>query len=239
MSTALDSFFDEQEREVLQLLENDVVKGIIAGGVEETAAGILPASLLTTASLPVVNLMERSYSKAVSDNVEEGYGSQVDEATQKAANSTQASTVISFNQTTQKELVSALTAAVALEDDDGGDVDVALKLALAYSLIKAVFNKLRFKRKQAILDSAVYGPYNQGLHDSAVALEQQTGRKVSKQWVSLMDGRVRDSHQALHGDKVDVGSSFFVKGVPIRFPRDPLAPVHLTINCRCVLKFGN
>lgn len=182
--------------------------------------------------------MAAVYAKGVSDSIADGYGSQVQEQTQAAAVSEHLSTVNSFNETTRNEVLAALGTAAVLTDPDGGDVDIALKLALAYSLVKTVFNKLRTKRKRLIVDSAVLGPYNQGLFDSAVEMEKATGRTLTKEWVSLMDERVRNAHKDLHGDRVPVGSPFYVKGVPIRFPKDPLAPPGLTINCRCVLRFG-
>lgn len=185
----------------------------------------------------VVDAMSDVYQKAIYDNISEGYGNTVNDDVMAAALSEHLSSVNSFNSTTQDQIIAAMQTAAALTDEDGGDIDIALKAALAYSLIKAVFNKLRKSRKSLIVESAVLGPYNQGLHDSVQALPDR-GVSVKKQWVSLRDERVRQAHKGLHGEKVPAGSSFYVDGIPIRFPKDPLAPPSLTINCRCFLKFG-
>jgi len=238
VSAALDKIFDEQERLALAAVNSDVSKSILAAGVSAGVENIITSADLRQVSEKLLPLMQDIYRKAVEDTVEEGYGSEVSEPTETAAGSQQIVVVNNFNDTTQEEIKSALTTAAVLTDGDGGDVDVALKLALAYSLIKSIFNKLRASRKNLILETAVYGSYNQGLFDAAVANEVATSRTLMKQWVSMLDGKVRDSHRALHGDKVQVGAPFFVNGVAIRFPKDPLAPPNLTIGCRCVLKFS-
>jgi hypothetical protein len=185
-------------------------------------------------------LMDGIYQQAVVDNIQEGYGTPVQEDLKNASISQNISTVNEFNSTTQKQIVAAMLQASALTDDSsGGDVDVALKLALAYSLIKSVFNKLRSKRKPLIVDTGVLGAYNLGLFDSSVALEKQdTSRPITKEWLSLKDEKVRIAHRNLNGEKIPVQDAFIYNGIPIRFPKDPLAPANLTINCRCLLKFS-
>lgn len=219
-------------------MNSDAVKAAIASGSVPLIMSAIPTTLLTPTTVGLVAAMLASYNKAVTDNVEEGYGAPVSQQTADAAASEHLASVNNFNSTTQQEVASALVAASQLSDETDGDIDIALKIALAYSLIKAVFNKLRTKRRKLIVDAAVLGTYNQGLYDSATAEEQRSGRIVQKQWISLMDERVRSTHRQLHGDKVAVGTPFIVDGVSIRFPKDPLAPPGLTINCRCVLRFS-
>jgi len=112
---------------------------------------------------------------------------------------------------------------------------VAMKVALAYASVRAIFNNLRVKRKGLIHSSSVFGVYNQAVFDAGQAA-QFKNMKLSKTWVSLKDERVRHTHRELHGKKVPFSSTFISDGSVIRFPRDPLAPVSQTINCRCVLK---
>ena len=196
-------------------------------------ASIVPMDVLAVSTTQLSESMKDIYEQAISDNIEAGYGRTVTAAQADAAVSEHLANVNNFNATTQKQVEEALAAASLGRDKDGDDLNIAFKLILATVLIKAVFNKLRSKRKSMIVDSAVLGPYNQGLFDSA----SNADAGVNKQWISLKDENVRISHKQLHGEKVPVGSTFFVKGVPIRFPKDPLAPPGLTINCRCVLKF--
>jgi len=188
---------------------------------------------LAVSTAPLLASMRSIYEQAVSDNIQEGFGDTVTEQQAEAAVSEHIATVNEFNSTTQNQVAQALGAASVAKAEDGGDIDVAFKAILAATLVKAVFNKLRSNRKRMIVDSAVLGPYNQGLFDSA----SNSDVALNKQWISLKDERVRIPHKQLHGDIVPVSSPFFVNGVPIRFPKDPVAPPSLTINCRCVLKF--
>lgn len=236
MSDLLDEIINDQEDAVLNELKSETVLALLSLGAGSNFAAVAPLAVLMAASQRVVDAMSDVYRKAIYDSISEGYGTSVNETVMNAAMSEHLSAVNSFNSTTQAQVIAAMQTASSLTDDDGGDVDIALKAALAYSLIKAVFNKLRKSRKSLITDSAVIGPYNQGLHDSVQSLPDR-GVSVKKQWVSLRDERVRQAHKHLHGEKVPAGSSFYVDGVPIRFPKDPLAPPSLTINCRCFLKF--
>lgn len=237
LSDIIDDIIDEQEDTVLKELNSEAIVAMIMLGAGANFASVAPLASLLASSQKIVDAMSDVYRKAIYDNISEGYGSAVDEQVMAAALSEHLSAVNSFNSTTQAEVVAAMQTAAALTDDDSGDVDVALKVALAYSLIKSVFNKLRKSRKKLIVESATLGPYNQGLYDSVQSL-QARGVNVTKQWVSLRDERVRQTHRHLHGEKVAASSAFYVDGIPIRFPKDPLAPPSMTINCRCFLKFG-
>lgn len=53
---------------------------------------------------------------------------------------------------------------------------------------------------------------------------------LMKMWVSADDDRVRESHEALHGDIVKHDADF-ANG--LQFPRDPSGPAEEVINCRC------
>lgn len=197
---------------------------------------LFPKSMLITSTEPLLASMSDSYRKGVSDNIDEGFGATVSEDVSTAATSEHLAVVDNYVSTTQQQILDSLSEMATLKDDNG-DVDLILKTYLTVVAIKAIFNKLRTTKRKTIMDAAVLGPYNQGLFDSAQARVSRTGIEVKKQWVSLMDERVRASHARLNGDVVPVGSPFYVNGVPIRFPKDPLAPPELTIGCRCVLRF--
>lgn len=221
---------------VLDRLNSADVQSALRSGSILRIEELFPKSVLMTSTDPLVASMMDSYRKGVSDNIDEGYGTAVSEEFATAATSEHLSVVDNYVSTTQQQILNSLAEASALKDDSG-DVDIVLKTYLAAVAIKAIFNKLRTTKRKPIIDAAVLGPYNQGLFDSAQAMVSRTGVEVKKQWVSLMDERVRASHAQLNGDVVSVGSPFYVNGVPIRFPKDPLAPPGLTIGCRCVLRF--
>ena len=231
---------DNQEEAILAELNSDATKALLGLGRDADFSAVAPLAVLTSAAMPMVATMDNVYQQAIVDNIEEGYGSPVPEDTKNASVSQNVTTVNQFNSTTQDQVVAAVAQAAALEDGGDGDVDVAFKIALAYSLVKAVFNRLRSKRKPLIVDTGVLGAYNLGLFDSSVQteIEGDGSRPITKEWLSLRDEKVRLAHRDLDGEKVPVQDTFIYNGIPIRFPKDPLAPPNLTINCRCILKFS-
>jgi len=230
----LDDIIDSQEEVTLAAIAAPAATSLLSLGSDSNFASVVPTTELAVSTIPLLASMRSIYEQAVSDNIQEGFGQTVSEQQAEAAVSEHLATVNEFNNTTRDQVTQALAAASVAQAEDGGDIDVVFKAILAATLVKAVFNKLRSSRKRMIIDSAVLGPYNQGLFDSA----SNSDVVLKKQWVSLKDERVRVPHKQLHGDIVPVSSPFFVNGVPIRFPKDPVAPPSLTINCRCVLKFS-
>jgi len=56
-------------------------------------------------------------------------------------------------------------------------------------------------------------------------------------WRTAQDDRVRDSHEAMDGQRQPYGQPFISgDGNFLRYPGDPLAPAEETINCRCWLE---
>ena len=232
MKTVLDAVIDEQERLSLEALEEDATKALIGLGDQADFASVVSLAALTTASDPLVNEMKKAYEKGIEDNIQEGYGTPVQEDLANAAMSQQVSTVDTFNSTTQKYIVQALSQAANIQGEDE-DIDIVFKVLLAYYLIKGIFRLLRSKRRKIIVDSAIVGSYNMGLYDSALS-----DPTIKKTWITMHDNRVRETHRLLRGDNVPINEPFIVNSIPIRFPRDPLSPPSLTINCRCFLKFS-
>lgn len=62
------------------------------------------------------------------------------------------------------------------------------------------------------------------------------GTSSTKEWLSAGDDRVRETHQEMDGQSVDIGDDFLVAGAyPAAGPHDERLPVEETANCRCVL----
>jgi HK97 family phage portal protein len=129
------------------------------------------------------------------------------------------------NNTTKEEIAAALIIAMAMGDDE--DRIGLLKAALA-----AIFANLLGKRKRVIAEQEAQASYNAGTYLSGI----QMGGGM-KTWVTRRDSRVRGEHILLHGKTVEMKDGFLVDGSTLRFPGDPLAPISLTINCRCRLRF--
>tara|TARA_Y100000361_G_scaffold151515_1_gene169079 strand:+ start:630 stop:1427 length:798 start_codon:yes stop_codon:yes gene_type:complete len=233
----LDNIIDSQEAMVVNNLNSSTTLALLGLGEDADFSSVAPLSDLAVSTNPLLNEMSKAYVKGVEDTIEEGVGTKVDQEIADAALSENLSVVNNFNSTTQEEVIAALqTAASFTGDEANGDTDVAYKAYIAAILIKMIFNKLRNKRKNLIVETGVLGAYNMGIFDAGVGMFRRDPT-LKKQWVSRKDGKVRIQHRDLNGEEVPVNSAFYVNGAPIRFPKDPLASPNLTINCRCVLKF--
>lgn len=194
--------------------------------------------MLSVESTKLMGILQKSYSDGAATNIRNGTGAPIDERIANSANSQALQTVNSFNETTQKEIVVALRAAAEANSQMEDDEDASVKLILAVGAVRAVFRKLRERRRSLIIESGVLSAYNSGVFDSANQKARQDNTTLYKTWRSLSDGKVRESHRDLNGQKVPVQLPFSVDGQSIRFPRDPLSPPSLTINCRCFLTIG-
>lgn len=94
------------------------------------------------------------------------------------------------------------------------------------------FGAITRARAQMIARTEVIGALNAGQFAAAVA----TGVMRSKTWVANLDDRTRDSHRAIAGETVDIGSAF---SNGLRYPHDPLGSAAECINCRCSLTFSD
>jgi len=62
--------------------------------------------------------------------------------------------------------------------------------------------------------------------------------KTIKTWVTMMDEKVRDTHNDIHGQTVPINDYFMVGGFPARYPHDPDLPADEIVNCRCVCEYS-
>lgn len=129
------------------------------------------------------------------------------------------------NSTTKEEIAAALIIAMAMGDDED-------RLGLLKAALAAIFANLLGKRKRVIAEQEAQTSYNAGTYLSGVQMGGGT-----KTWITRRDSRVRGEHTLLHGKSVQIKDAFTVDGAVLRFPGDPLAPINLTINCRCRLRF--
>lgn len=137
------------------------------------------------------------------------------------------------NETTKKELAAAILLALLLKDDDDDDANILLKVSLLKTAITAVFVYTLTKRLKGIAEVESQSAYNAGVYFSG-----QRAGATTKTWLTRKDERVRSAHRTLEGKTIPIGEGFKAGGAILRFPGDPLAPPGLTINCRCLLRFG-
>lgn len=173
---------------------------------------------------PILNGIMNDASMAATQDF--GMQAELDESETKNQLDSQIERVQKINETTAKEVSAAVLIAVSL--DEGEDKMGMLKAALI-----AIFANMLAKRKRTIAENEAWTAYNTGSFMAAKSVGA-----AKKTWVSEKDASVRPEHVALHGKTVPIGESFSVAGEDIRYPGDPLAPIHLTINCRCKVRFG-
>lgn len=131
-----------------------------------------------------------------------------------------------INLTTKDEIASAILIALALANDED-------RVGMLKAALLAIFMNLLSKRRRIIAEHESQTAYNSGVYHAA----KEIGAS-SKTWVANKDAQVRPEHRLLDGNTTSIDSAFNVSGNEIRFPGDPLAPPHLTINCRCRLSFS-
>lgn len=80
---------------------------------------------------------------------------------------------------------------------------------------------------------------NQGIIDGAEWYEAETGNTVYKQWVTMRDDRVRDTHDYLEGATVPLNARFYTyDSDSARFPGDFADPSN-NVGCRCLIRLIN
>lgn len=75
-----------------------------------------------------------------------------------------------------------------------------------------------------------------GGRDLAARTMSAAGADIDKEWYSRRDDRVRESHRIADGQRRRLDEPFIVGSSLMRFPQDPLAPIHETARCRCRVK---
>ncbi|MCD9904611.1 hypothetical protein LUR56_40065 [Streptomyces sp. MT29] len=76
------------------------------------------------------------------------------------------------------------------------------------------------------------------INGAADAAAEDSGPNVVRTWVTRGDDRVRPAHKALHGKTLPAGTPYGIDGASLRYPGDPFAPIALTVNCRCRLRYN-
>ena len=86
-----------------------------------------------------------------------------------------------------------------------------------------------------LIDTEAHRDYNTGIQDAA----STSGRKdIRKTWHTMMDDKVRDTHDYLEGITIPIEDKFVTyDGDEARFPGDFSDPSNV-INCRCELSYS-
>lgn len=229
LDRSLERYFERQQRVIL-----------------EKALGAKSRRAMNTRQLNTDDIFDKSvwdrqladdlsplYSAIVNDSAElsfEGADSDasLNEAEFKAYVQEQVARTQKVNETTKEEIASALLVAMAIANEKEEE-----RLSILRAALVAIFANLLGKRRRVIAEHETSTAFNAGVFLAG----KQLGIS-SKKWLTKRDQRVRVEHQILHGKSVPLSEGFMSDGAVLRFPGDPLAPPHLTINCRCRLRFS-
>ena len=104
--------------------------------------------------------------------------------------------------------------------------------------LREYYNNNDFESFNRVILTEYHRNYNQGSLDTATRYQTETGEVIYKQWVTMMDERVRDTHDYLEGKRVPLDELFYTfDGDSALMPGGFYKPEN-NINCRCVLRFS-
>jgi SPP1 gp7 family putative phage head morphogenesis protein len=127
--------------------------------------------------------------------------------------------------TTREELASSL--ATGLEKGES-----MAKLRKRVQQSDAAFGR---SRAQLIARTETTGVANGAQHLSLEKYASRTGAEATKEWLDAGDGRTRDSHAAIGGEKRKINERF---SNGLRHPGDPTGDPAEVCNCRCTLIYS-
>lgn len=228
LDRSLERYFDRQQRVILEKALGAKSRRLMSSR-ELTTDDVFDINVwnkqlsedLAPVYAAIVNeSSELSFDDAKSD-------AQLDEQLAKEHIAQQVERTQKVNETTKEEIASALLVAMAIANENEED-----RLSLLKAALIAIFANLLGKRRRVIAEHEAQTAFNAGTYLAG----KQLGVS-SKTWLTQRDSRVRTEHRLLHGKSVPLGEGFMEDGALLRFPGDPTAPPHLTINCRCRLRF--
>lgn len=94
-------------------------------------------------------------------------------------------------------------------------------------------------RARVIAQTETTRAYGAGTLAAGMEQARVTGRRLMKRWDTEHDARVRQSHREVDGETLELWYPFYVDGIPLMFPGDPVGPPESVINCRCDLVILN
>lgn len=233
LGSTLDRFFDRQERVIKEKVNGKKAQAALAAGTL-TLAAIFNSETwqkqLTDDLRPVIQGI-------VLDSMEDigkktGLEVSVEEDDVQEYIDAQTKQAQYINEQVAKDLAAAILVANGTENDD--DEAPLIKAALLTTIIANIYLKSRKERRLRIAQEEALTSYNAGVYFGG----KQTGT-LMKVWITRDDASVREAHKHLHGKKAKMTEGFTVGDAVLRFPKDPLAPPNLTVNCRCTLGFTN
>jgi HK97 family phage portal protein len=223
----IERLFERQQRVVLEKATGAKSKKLISANtltVENIFDDEVWDKQLEDDIRPVISGITADAARLITEQT--GMPVDIDDEEVKQVAEAQMERIKKVNQNTKGEIASAILIAMALADDED-------KVGMLKAALMAIFMNLISQRRRMIAEHEGQAAYNAGVYFGS----KQVGA-TTKTWISNKDSKVRAEHRLLDGDTVEMGENFSVNGQMIRFPGDPQAPIGLTANCRCRLRFA-
>lgn len=226
LDSSLERYFERQQRVILEKASgNKSKKGLEAKSLDPEAIFDIAVwnKQMNQDMRPILSGIMNDAAVIVSQ--EANMQGEIDEQDAKEHLDSQMERFEKVNSTTAAEIAAAVLIATSLDDDED-------RAGMLQAAVAAIFVNLLTKRRRTIAEHESQTAFNAGTY--------YTGRSIgaiNKTWISERDPLVRPEHVALSGKSVGMLEPFRVGDDLIRFPGDPFAPPHLTINCRCRLRF--
>jgi len=94
--------------------------------------------------------------------------------------------------------------------------------------IDQLYDEWESERAGLIAENEVLGSYAWSAHETASIMGAS-----AREWNTVGDDRVRESHELVDGQIRLIGEPFHVGGALLDYPGDPSGPLEETANCRC------
>ena len=105
--------------------------------------------------------------------------------------------------------------------------------------ITSDFDGMSLYRAQLIARTETHNATSYAHNAYYKKVQEDTGQNMVKKWVAVSDGRTRSNHALANGQVVDMDDDFIVGGMRMGYAGDPRGGIANTINCRCVIVYGD
>lgn len=104
-------------------------------------------------------------------------------------------------------------------------------------LLRKEWSNLSKGRARTIARTETVRASNIAAQFGAEKIQRDTGLILQKEWITTIDGKERDAHNKVNGQKVPLNGKFNVDGELLEHPSDPDGEPENTINCRCAVGY--
>ena len=88
---------------------------------------------------------------------------------------------------------------------------------------------------EILVESEYHRVYNTALFNGAILFRDDTGEDVTKEWRTLRDNKVRETHEYLEGEEVDIDEEFYTFDGDHALHPGGFKKASNNVNCRCYL----